>query len=130
MEKTTILIVEDDVALLEAIEMKLAKSGFNVIAMQTAEDAITWLDGNIPDLIWLDMLLPGMSGLDFLEYLRKHKEFEKIPVLVVSVSARPEKMKRAFELNIIDFVSKSEHDIKDLVEQVTVYFAVQNKKKI
>lgn len=123
MQTRTILVIEDDLALAEAIAMKLRRDGFVVESMISAEAAITWIGSHMPDLIWLDMLLPGMSGLDFLEYLRQHEEFKKIPVLMVSVSTGPEKMKRAFELNIIDFISKGDHDIKDVVGQVSAYFS-------
>lgn len=125
MKTRTILVVEDDLALAEAIKMKLERDGFTVASMVSAESAITWITDHIPDLIWLDMLLPGMSGLDLLEYLRQHERFKEIPVLMVSVSTGPEKIKRAFELNIIDFISKGDHDIKDVVGQVSAYFSGQ-----
>lgn len=125
MQTRTILVVEDDLALAEAIKMKLERDGFTVASMISAESAIAWITDHIPDLIWLDMLLPGMSGLDLLEYLRQYERFKEIPVLMVSVSTGPEKIKRAFELNIIDFISKGDHDIKDVVGQVSAYFSGQ-----
>lgn len=122
MQPKTILIIEDDQALTEAISLKLDRAGFQPIMMISAELAMQWLSDHIPDLIWLDILLPGMSGIDFLEYLRKDERYRSIPVLIVSVSSGPDKMKRAFELNIIDFISKSDHEIKDVVGQVSAYF--------
>lgn len=124
MHSRTILIVEDDLALAEAIQLKLDRAGFQAVMKISAEAAITWLKDNTPDFIWLDMLLPGMSGLDFLEHLRSEEKYKNIPVLIVSVSTGPEKMKRALELNIIDFISKADHDIKDVVGQVTAYFTL------
>jgi CheY-like chemotaxis protein len=123
MRSRTILVVEDDLALADAIVTKLMHVGFTPVSKASGEAAITWMENSTPDFIWLDMLLPGMSGIDFLEYLRKHEQFREIPVLMVSVFTGPEKIKRAFELNIIDFVSKSDHDIKDVVGQVSTYFA-------
>jgi DNA-binding response OmpR family regulator len=122
MQSKTILIIEDDQALAEAIQLKLDRAGFFVAMMISAENAIDWLKDHVPDFIWLDVLLPGMSGIDFLEFLRKDEKYKNIPVLIVSVSTGPDKMKRAFELNIIDFISKSDHEIKDVVGQVSAYF--------
>lgn len=128
MKLPTILIVEDDLSLAEAIHLKLSHAGFEAAMMVSAEAAVGWLKEHTPDFIWLDMLLPGMSGLDFLEYLRSNEKYKNIPVLIVSVSTGPEKMKRALELNIIDFISKADHDIKDVVGQVSAYFAASGGK--
>ncbi len=128
MQIPQILIVEDDLALAEAVELKLRHAGFLPIVASSAEIAMRHLAEHIPDLIWLDVLLPGMSGIDLLEHLRANQKFKDIPVLIVSVSTSPEKMKRAFELNIIDFISKSDNDIKTVVGRVGEYFA-QNAQK-
>lgn len=130
MNKRTILLIEDDQALAEAIEKKLEHAGFDVAVAFSAESAIAWEKTHVPDFVWLDMLLPGMSGLEYLEHLRKDERLKNIPVLMVSVSTGPEKVKRAFELNIIDFVSKADHDIKDVVGQVTGYFATRGEGEI
>lgn len=118
----TILVVEDDLPLREAVVMKLKKAGFRVIPASTAEDGILLLSSVEPNFIWLDMLLPGMSGLQFLEYIRKSEAHKDIPVMIVTASTGPEKVKRAFELNIFDFITKIDHPIKDIVNQITEYF--------
>jgi len=121
----TILVVEDDAALQRAILFKLQKEGFKVLAASCAEEARIILESTKPDLIWLDMLLPGMGGLQFLELLRKKPEYKAIPVIVVSVSYSRERIKKAFELDIIDYIVKSQHELKDIVEKVKNYLSNQ-----
>ncbi len=126
-DKWTILVVEDDVPLREAVVMKLQKEGFKVVPAGTAEDGILLLDSIQPDFIWLDMLLPGMSGLQFLEHLRENCVYKDIPVMIVSASTSSDKIKKAFELNVVSYMAKIDHPIKEIVEQVRAFF--DNKKQ-
>ncbi len=127
IEKHTILVVEDDLLLSEAAYIKLSRAGFNVLSVTSAEQGLQHLNTNKVDFIWLDMYLPGMSGLDFLELIRKRIPSKEIPVMIVSACSSNEEIKRASELNIIDFVTKIDHSIKDIVGQVSIYF--ENKLK-
>jgi CheY-like chemotaxis protein len=117
-EQKTILVVEDEVALQEAIQLKLRKSNFHVLTAVTAEDALVVLQKERPDLIWLDLLMPGMGGFAFLERIRHEVGLSNIPVMVVSVSASPEKLRRAFELNVVEYIVKSQYKLEDIVDKV------------
>lgn len=117
MEKT-VLVVEDEPALNEAITRKLRKEGFTVVSVETAEDALSAIEKGKPDLIWLDVLLPGMNGLTFLQKLRANEEWRDLAVVVVSVSAGDEKIKQAFALNVMDYIVKSQYSIEDIVTKV------------
>lgn len=117
-KQKSILVIEDEPALQEAIKMKLEKDGVRVIAFSTAEEGAEFLKKEKPDLVWLDILLPGMNGLEFLKVIREDYNLKNLPVVVVSVSSSQEKMKRAFELNIADFIVKSEGDLNSIVKRV------------
>lgn len=121
------MVVEDDVPLREAIDIKLRKEGFRVVVAGDGEQAINLLSSIRPDYIWLDMLLPGMSGLQFLEYLRSSEINKDVPVLIVSASSGPDKIKKAFELNIVNYVTKIDHPIKEIVDNIRTYFVDNNK---
>lgn len=118
----TILVVEDELPLQNAIEIKLKNEGYTVILTASAHEAVEALTHSIPDLIWLDLLLPGMDGLEFLEEMRKKEEWKHIPVLIVSVTAGQDKIKRAFDLNVVDFIIKSQYRIDDIIERVKEFF--------
>jgi two-component system phosphate regulon response regulator PhoB len=117
MEKT-VLVVEDEPALNEAITRKLRKEGIIVISVESAEDALSAIEKGKPDLVWLDVLLPGMNGLAFLQKLRANEEWRDLSVVVVSVSAGDEKIKQAFALNVMDYIVKSQYSIEDIVTKV------------
>lgn len=126
IEKHSILVIEDDTPLREAIVMKLKHTGFSVIPAATAEDGMLMLGSIKPDMIWLDMLLPGMSGLQFLENLRKNEVYKTIPVIIVSALSDTSHVRKAFELNVVDFVTKIDHPIKEIVDQINNYFEKQD----
>lgn len=81
-----VLVVEDDDLLSKAICARLKQSGFSCSPVTTAEEAWTRLREKV-DLIWLDIYLPGMSGVEFLEKLRKDDHYKDIPVMVVTCSS-------------------------------------------
>ncbi len=117
MEKT-VMVIEDEPALNEAITLKLRKEGIIVIPLGSAEEALVCLEKTKPDLIWLDVLLPGMSGLTFLKKIRSMSELEHLGVVVVSVSAGDEKIKQAFGLNVLDYIVKSQYPIDEIIRKI------------
>lgn len=119
----TILVVEDEIALREAVVMKLKKAGYDVIEASSGEHALEVLKDRKPDLIWSDLLMPGMGGFVMLEHIRKDQNLKDIPVMIVSVSASPEKIQRAFQLNIVDYVVKSQYTLEDIAAKVARFLA-------
>lgn len=124
----TILVIEDDLPVQEAVQMKLIKAGFRVLVTTSAEDGMLILASSKPDFIWLDMLLPGMTGLQFLEFLRSHELYREVPVMIVSAFDNPDKVKKAFELNVVNYMTKIDHPIKDIVDEVSSYFENKDSK--
>ena len=121
--KKVILLVEDDKALNRAVVFKLEQLGHKVFSTMRAEDAIDVLKDNFAeiDIIWLDLLLPGMNGIEFLAEIRKHKEFKDIKVVICSVSGREESRGIARELGVMDYLVKSDYEIMALIEKVLSY---------
>src|SRR3989304_5252314 len=116
--KKSILVVEDEPALLEAVKLKLVKLEFDALTATTGEEALTTLSQKKPNLVWLDVLLPGMNGLEVLRKIREKTETKDLPVVIVSVSASPEKIKQAFALNVLDYIVKSEFTIDAIIKKV------------
>lgn len=115
----TILVVEDEEALQEAIQAKMKAQGkYRVLSAMSAEEALGILSKEKPDLVWLDLLLPGMGGFQFLQNLRSTPQWKSLPVMVVSVSGTPEKIQKAFELNVIDYIVKSQYKLEDIIKRV------------
>src|SRR5262249_47308080 len=87
LDKTlVILVVGDDATMQHLVAERLKSVGYEPVVFNTAEKAHEALSKQpTPALIILDMLLPGMSGIDFVRVLKQKKEWETIPVVVVSV---------------------------------------------
>jgi two-component system, OmpR family, alkaline phosphatase synthesis response regulator PhoP len=114
----SILIVEDEQALQEALKLRLKKEGIETLIAGTGEDALDILKKHKPSLVSLDILLPKMNGLEVLKNIREDKDTKDLPVVIVSVSGGQEKIKRAFGLNVIDYLVKSEYTIDDIIKKL------------
>ena len=112
-----ILVVDDsttNVVLLEAI---LDEKGYIIETALNANEAYSIIEREIPDLILLDLLMPKISGFDFLEEIRKNAKTKNTPVIVVSALTDEENVDRIMKLGAIDFVKKP-IDLQYLVERV------------
>lgn len=123
----TILLLEDDVALNRAVMFKIKKKGHNIISTLQAEEALELLSRDHPhvDIIWLDLLLPKMNGIQFLAELRKNSEYKDTKVVVCSVSEGIEdemqKRDRSLNLGVVDYLVKSDYELDALTDKVLAY---------
>jgi two-component system phosphate regulon response regulator PhoB len=98
------MIIEDEEALREVLEYSLGRSGFTVNSFGNANDALIAVEDCPPDLILLDLMLPGLQGLQFLEiFRRKHKN---APVIIISARKTEADVIRALERGADDYVPK------------------------
>ena len=106
MAKPAILVVEDDVDILRLITYNLENTGFEVAAAQDGYEALTSARRRAPDLIILDLMLPGLDGLEVCKELKRSEATRKIPVLMLT--ARGEEVDRfvGLELGADDYVVK------------------------
>ena len=113
-----ILIIEDEKFISKAYQLGFAHEGFKTVAAYNGQEGMEMAKKEKPDLVWLDILLPDMNGLEFLKVIRDDLNLKNLPVVIVSVSSSPEKIKKAFDLNIADFIVKSEGDLNSIVKRV------------
>ncbi len=98
-----ILIVDDEIEILRALQRSLAAHGFEVSAANSGEDALESISHYRPDLMLLDLGLPGMSGL---EVCRRVREQSNLPIIVLSVKDTERDKVLALDLGADDYVSK------------------------
>jgi two-component system alkaline phosphatase synthesis response regulator PhoP len=103
-EKKRILIVEDDAHIAEGLKLNLSLQGYEAtIAMSCTEGLRMWKEWN-PDLIVLDIMLPGLDGLSILRHIRL--EDERLPVLILSAKGAPDDRIKGFTYGVDDYLSK------------------------
>ncbi len=100
------LIVDDDPALCLVARRVLENIGLKVSEAHTIAEAITTLDSDPPHGIILDVVLPDGNGISFLRYLMKTPKFQKIPILILSSTERPEVLSEESNLGLYNYLPK------------------------
>lgn len=124
-----ILVVEDEAPLREAIKFKLEKSGFHVIEARSGEEAIEILKHTTPSLVWLDLLLPGINGVEVLRSIRENPKTKDLKVVVVSVSIASDKIKDISRYYVTECIIKSNFPLAELISNVTKHISVDSEKE-
>jgi CheY-like chemotaxis protein len=101
-----VLVVDDEPLLRELLQVHLVQEGFHVETAETGEDALAQLREHRPDLVLLDLMLPGISGLDVLETIRQTRSQHDLPVIVVSTEGGNPAIAEALRLGANDYVTK------------------------
>lgn len=103
---TTILVVEDEPAIQELIAVNLKLAGHNVLTASSAEQARVMIDAELPDLVLLDWMLPGMSGLALAKSLRRHERTRLLPIIMLTAKNAEQDMIDGLELGADDYITK------------------------
>ncbi len=106
MGKDTVLIVEDDSALNEMLRFVLDRNGFRVMQAEDAQTADRCISNRIPDLVLLDWMLPGASGIDYARKLKSHPLTADIPIIMVTARGEEEDKIRGLDHGADDYVTK------------------------
>ncbi len=106
MAKETILIVDDEEDVLELVRYNLAKEGYAVIAAETGERALTQAHAKGPDLIILDLMLPGIDGLEVCKQLKAEPKTRHIPIIMLTAKGEESDIVTGLELGADDYVTK------------------------
>jgi two-component system phosphate regulon response regulator PhoB len=102
----TILVVEDEPAIQSLIEVNLRRAGHGVQLASDAETARRLVQEALPDLVLLDWMLPGMSGVDFARLLRSDARTRMLPIIMLTARAEERDKIEALELGADDYVTK------------------------
>jgi DNA-binding response OmpR family regulator len=101
-----IVSLEDNIDIQNLIKLVLRHAPAEVVTCENVERAWDCLDEGQPDLILLDMMLPGINGLQFLEELRSDDRYRRVPVIVLSIRADMSFRRRAQELGVFRYLLK------------------------
>jgi two-component system, OmpR family, phosphate regulon response regulator PhoB len=117
MSKINILIVEDEPAIRGMLMIVLEQAGFTPIAAAEVDSAQKILADNYPDLILLDWMLPGVSGVEWARRLKKDPSFRELPIILLTARGEEEDKVRGLEIGADDYLTKP-FSPKELVARI------------
>ena len=112
-----ILLIEDDTFISEMVLKKLKETGLAVSLAIDAETGMAKVQEDKPDLILLDIVLPGMDGYEFLEKIKADKKLSSLPVLILSNLGQKDEIERGLALGAKDFLVKAHLNLDEIVQK-------------
>lgn len=106
MAKERILVVDDEEDLLKLVSYNLENYGYKVDCVTTGEQALERIRSSLPDLILLDLMLPGIDGLDICRILKNDSRTSHIPIIMVTAKGEEADVVTGLELGADDYVTK------------------------
>lgn len=127
MEKKKILLVDDEPDFLELIKTRLEANNFTVITASSGEEALDKFAKEKPSAILLDILMPGINGLEVLEKIRKTNRH--IPVFIATAFTSEERFKTANQLNATGFILKT-GNLKEQIANISAAIKLAEKYNV
>ncbi|HEX2549648.1 MAG TPA: response regulator [Gammaproteobacteria bacterium] len=117
VKKVTLLVVEDEEAIRDMLKFSLERNDFNVINAENIPQAEHVLMNTIPDVIILDWMLPGKSGIEFLKWVKKENYLKDIPIIMLTAKAEEDSKIHGLMSGADDYVTKP-FSINELVARI------------
>jgi DNA-binding response OmpR family regulator len=97
-ESKQIMLVDDEITMLTLVSITMKRQGFCVVEAENAAKALNMLDNSIPDLIIIDMMMPGMDGIELCARIRSRPQTSRTPIIMLSALHDGKNAKRALEV--------------------------------
>jgi DNA-binding response OmpR family regulator len=117
-----ILVVEDDRFLRKAADAALRRQGFTVLVASDGEEGLRVARSELPDLVLLDLIMPGLQGFEVLKLLKEDATTSSIPVIILSNLGQDSDVKKAMEAGAVDYLVKANLALDTLVARVKTLF--------
>ena len=127
MLKETILIVDDEEDIVELINYNLRNEGYSTLTAFTGEQAIKTAKQFQPDLICLDLMLPGIDGLEVTKYLKNNERTNRIPIIMLTAKGEESDIVLGLEMGANDYISKP-FSPKVLIARIRAIFRRRKKE--
>lgn len=114
----TILFIEDEATLHKTFEDALTKEGYTLISALDGETGVRLAKEKKPDLILLDLILPGINGIEVLRELKNIPETQHIPVIVLSNSEDMESIQAAIDLGAQTYLVKINYKLEEVIQKI------------
>jgi two-component system phosphate regulon response regulator PhoB len=126
MSKETILIVDDEEDIVALIKYNLGNEGYSTLTAFSGEQAIKIAKQFQPDLICLDLMLPGIDGLEVTKYLRNNEKTNRIPIIMLTAKGEESDIVLGLEMGANDYISKP-FSPKVLIARIRAIFRRRKK---
>jgi len=113
-----IVIIEDDKFLRELISKKLSDAGYEVLEAIDGEEGIKRVKESKPDLVLLDLILPGIDGFEVLSQIKQGPLFSDLPVIILSNLGQKEDVEKGLKLGAVDFLVKAHFTPGEIIEKI------------
>ncbi len=113
-----ILIVEDDKFLRELITRKLTSEKYEVVEAIDGEEGLKKIQEEKPDLVLLDLILPGIDGFEVLSKVKEDPALSSIPVIILSNLGQREEVEKGLKLGAVDYLVKAHFTPNEIVEKM------------
>jgi len=117
-KKQKILMVDEDKFLRKVYRDKFSREGFEFLEATTGVEGLNKIISEKPDLVILDLILPGKCGFDVLIETKMKKETKDIPVVILSNLGQDSDIKRGMDLGAVDYLIKSEVSLSQVVRKI------------
>ncbi|MER7002575.1 response regulator [Dactylosporangium sp. NPDC000555] len=119
---TAILVADDDMDIRDLVAFKLEQAGYDVVAVDNGLAALTSATENPPDLVVLDVMMPGMSGIDVCRQLRQEQGTKALPIILLTARAQEGDVEVGFGAGADDYIVKP-FSPRELVSRVEAVLA-------
>jgi len=106
MARARILVVDDEPDILELIQYNLSKAQYDVAGVESGEEALAHMRTTLPDLIVLDLMLPGVGGLELCKALKRDQHTAAIPIVILTARGEEADIVAGLELGADDYLTK------------------------
>lgn len=113
-----ILIVEDDKFLRDLLSRKLQDENLTVVSAVDGEEGVKKVGEELPDLMLLDLILPGINGFDVLKKIKENPKTSEVPVIVLSNLGQKEDVERALSLGAKDYLIKANFTLEEIFDKI------------
>jgi DNA-binding response OmpR family regulator len=113
-----VLIVEDDKFLRELISKKLLDENYQVIEAKDGEEGLKKISGEKPDVVLLDLILPGIDGFEVLAKAKEDPLIAEIPIIILSNLGQRNDVEKGLGLGAVDFLIKAHFTPKEIINKI------------
>ena len=127
MPKDKILVVDDEEDILELVKYNLEREGFQVKCVESGEKAMARIRQEAPDLVVLDLMLPGIDGLEVARRLKQDQKYAGIPIIMLTAKGEEADIVTGLELGADDYITKP-FSPRILIARIKVILRRQSRK--